>query len=842
VQNFLTAIDDRIIEPSALSAGRTNFGFTSFNNNNTSPYADYFHLRSYTDASGGNDNLVMFRKDSIGLRIWQRSFGNTSAYSDYRDTVLADSSGVVTFNHTSDKAIQFTRTSANTFSIEHDTSRIYLYNSSTANSVIAFTNASDVGVGTGSPAYKFHVVGTGFASVDFRAPIFYDSANTSFYVDPASTSALNIVTTAGYIQTYSGGVKWDESGVRSWSMYPTGGYLLLASGDNAGSVYVAESGGVRAKIFYDYDNTAYYVDPASGSNLNGTLVNNGGTAMSAGWNRSAMLSATYPVLVFNSNGTKFSGIGVDYGSAAAGMYFWVNGSTSDVSGTGTVALSLNTGNFVTAFGSFRAPIFYDSDDTSYLVDANSTSNLNILNIAGDRVLSPVLGNSGVTGDQNPLWGLMKLDGRKLYTDEQFYDGNNNINVYNNAGGSAVTITRKNSSFADSHTQPPNASGYVLEIRHAPTESSGTTPGYGGWYFATATGAGKVFVCKFRMKIPVGRSVVFASNSIGTGGNNGWLTNTAGTGKYEDYAFYVTSGTASWSSTFFFYISGGDTTTFYTYLASATVYEIGDVSNDAVRQLTVSSISAGGSLGSAGQALVSNGSTVSWSNNPGYTGSQGSAGPTGPQGPAGGPGPSGPPGPQGTIGFTGSIGAQGPQGNLGPQGPAGGPGPQGPAGGPGPTGAPGPQGPAGGFTTSSDAQVNSLGVGTAASTTAGEIRATNNVTAYYSSDKKFKENIQPIADALDRVKNIGGKYFDWSDEYIKSHGGEDGNFVRKSDFGVIAQDVFAVFPEAVRTRDDGSLAVDYEKLSALAFQAIIELDSKVNTLMDVIKEYDNRERK
>ena len=41
---------------------------------------------------------------------------------------------------------------------------------------------------------------------------------------------------------------------------------------------------------------------------------------------------------------------------------------------------------------------------------------------------------------------------------------------------------------------------------------------------------------------------------------------------------------------------------------------------------------------------------------------------------------------------------------------------------------GPTGPAGGFTTNSDAQVNSLGVGTAGSTTAGEIRATNNITA------------------------------------------------------------------------------------------------------------------
>ena len=41
------------------------------------------------------------------------------------------------------------------------------------------------------------------------------------------------------------------------------------------------------------------------------------------------------------------------------------------------------------------------------------------------------------------------------------------------------------------------------------------------------------------------------------------------------------------------------------------------------------------------------------------------------------------------------------------------------------------------------QFNSIGVGTAASTTAGEIRATGDITAFYSSDVRLKENIQPI---------------------------------------------------------------------------------------------------
>jgi hypothetical protein len=132
-------------------------------------------------------------------------------------------------------------------------------------------------------------------------------------------------------------------------------------------------------------------------------------------------------------------------------------------------------------------------------------------------------------------------------------------------------------------------------------------------------------------------------------------------------------------------------------------------------------------------------------------------------------------------------------------------------------------------TSQNSQFNSVGVGTAGSATAGEIRATNNITAYYSSDIKFKENIQEITSASSIVRAIGGKYFDWTDAYIAEHGGADGYFVQKQDFGVIAQDVQRVFPRAVRTRPDGSLAVDYEKLGILAFPALVETMDRLDAL-------------
>ena len=117
----------------------------------------------------------------------------------------------------------------------------------------------------------------------------------------------------------------------------------------------------------------------------------------------------------------------------------------------------------------------------------------------------------------------------------------------------------------------------------------------------------------------------------------------------------------------------------------------------------------------------------------------------------------------------------------------------------------------------------------ASTTDGAIFASGNVTAFAASDIKFKTNIKTITNAVEKVQMIGGKTFDWTDEYIQYMGGEDSYFMQKSDAGVIAQDVQKAIPELVREREDGSLAVDYPKLVALAFAAIAELKAEVDAL-------------
>ena len=136
--------------------------------------------------------------------------------------------------------------------------------------------------------------------------------------------------------------------------------------------------------------------------------------------------------------------------------------------------------------------------------------------------------------------------------------------------------------------------------------------------------------------------------------------------------------------------------------------------------------------------------------------------------------------------------------------------------------------------SNNYRINSLGVGTPSSNVAGEIRATNEITAFYSSDERLKENIKEIDNALYKLRKVRGVMFDWRDEVIEKRGGEDNYFVRKHDTGVIAQEVEQVLPEVVAIREDGYKAVRYEKLAGIIIQAINELADEVEEIKKRLK--------
>jgi len=114
-----------------------------------------------------------------------------------------------------------------------------------------------------------------------------------------------------------------------------------------------------------------------------------------------------------------------------------------------------------------------------------------------------------------------------------------------------------------------------------------------------------------------------------------------------------------------------------------------------------------------------------------------------------------------------------------------------------------------------------------SVTAGRIDASNDVVAFSTSDRRWKDNITPIESPLQKLLELGGYEFDWREDSVV-HGNKG------HDVGVIAQEVEAVLPEAVQTRNSGMKAVRYEKIIPLLIETIKEQQKQIDELKNRIK--------
>jgi len=132
-------------------------------------------------------------------------------------------------------------------------------------------------------------------------------------------------------------------------------------------------------------------------------------------------------------------------------------------------------------------------------------------------------------------------------------------------------------------------------------------------------------------------------------------------------------------------------------------------------------------------------------------------------------------------------------------------------------------------TTQNSQFNSIGVGTAGSGTAGEIRATNEITAYYSDDN-LKTRLGTIHNALDKLCSLTGFYYQ-ANETAQALG-----YKVKREVGVSAQEVQKVMPEVVVPApiDDKYLTIHYERLIPLLIESIKELKNEVDVLKGQIK--------
>jgi hypothetical protein len=220
------------------------------------------------------------------------------------------------------------------------------------------------------------------ATNSIRAPIFYDSDNTAYYVNPASTSTLQVIDSNGQDVAYSarrdvGASNWSARIVSRNYSYNVASFLGNYNGyagvfghsaalDAWAPLYINAFGGTAqanvylgnmySPIFYDLNDTGFYVDP------NGTSVLN---VLS-----DPALSDSKLYLRTRGDTNHYLWNAADDWEELV-MYFGTGFRVSNSSGGGGTLLycyGSSNGNHVYTPTSFRAPIFYDSNDTAFYLD------------------------------------------------------------------------------------------------------------------------------------------------------------------------------------------------------------------------------------------------------------------------------------------------------------------------------------------------------------------------------------------------------------------------------------------------------------------------------------------
>jgi hypothetical protein len=309
---------------------------------------------------------------------------------------------------------------------------------------------------------------------------FYDRDNTGYYCDPENISLfrhliaqtassyirLDAYNNQGYFGMNNSGQYWGLMGNYSsqdWRLgygSPQSMVQWNLRWDNGTTVWA--NGSFRAPLFYDSDNTEYYVDPNGGSYVRGMFQVAGGhgnstfrltargNEMGTGTPSYLQMWVSEPGVTWNSGGFGFnvqndggspSGFGrINTGQGQAYMRFDPSGDwyfyNTNTSGTRVTNMELYTNNtvyfnnYATGGNSLRAPIFYDSNNTSYYVDPNGTARL-----------SYVVANGGIR-----------------------IDGNENLYLDNNYGQSVVgvyTSTRYQGVFSMGNSYKPAIDGTSL---------------------------------------------------------------------------------------------------------------------------------------------------------------------------------------------------------------------------------------------------------------------------------------------------------------------------------------------------------------------------------------------
>jgi hypothetical protein len=182
-------------------------------------------------------------------------------------------------------AQNYFRSNGNTASVSGSPLQAYSDNNSGA--IMAFHRAGQYAVNFGLDSdnvmrvggwsasanrWELDMSGNNWAASSFRAPIFYDSNNTGYYVDPNASTSLRTVgdwraDASTWTGEFAGKIQYHSN---NWYFQYSGNFIFRNSGgaepfygDSSGNTWSTASS--RAPIFYDSGNTNFFAD------LNNTL-------------------------------------------------------------------------------------------------------------------------------------------------------------------------------------------------------------------------------------------------------------------------------------------------------------------------------------------------------------------------------------------------------------------------------------------------------------------------------------------------------------------------------------------------------------------------------------------
>ena len=272
---------------------------------------------------------------------------------------------------------------------------------------------------------------------------------------------------------------------------------------------------------------------------------------------------------------------------SSGKYYWTRDSITWSDGTTTtttpmLATALNNANSVA--NNAQTIANQTADKFTWIVKSGTNSTNFTLTDRTAQLVSDEINLKGLVKFSGLTSSTQKSlsEGKCLFPDLTFSIGTNNIQKYYNANiatyPNAVKVER-----IDRQSDTPTSSKHCMKV----TLGTGSFTAPCGFVQSVNSRANAVFVQRFIAKLPVGYEFVKASNSIGTGSNDEFISSTKGTGNYEEYVRVTKCGSeGTFNNGGYVYVRAinsssatpTDNNPVVFYIASCTTYDITESSD------------------------------------------------------------------------------------------------------------------------------------------------------------------------------------------------------------------------------------------------------------------------